>query len=393
MTSRYYIIATLALLLATSCGNKQKESDNHSEAHEHGEHNEELVLTDAQMEAVDIQLGKIEKRELNSIVRANGTLRLDPQNKADVTSLTGGIVNRIYVREGQNVHKGQTVALIENTAIVEMQKNYLTTRKRLALAEQEYERQKNLNSNGAGVEKNLQQAKADCDISRAEELGLRQQLIQLSLNPQHVEQGQISPCVAVKAPIGGIVSRINISTGSYADTQTSLMSISDNSAVYCSLNVFENDISRIKIGQEAYFTVTGKNGTHFSGKVVEINRSIDGQSKTIPVHIKIDEAKDAQLIPDMYVTATVNTGTQKSDALPDAAIVSMEGRNFVFVLERKEKHDNTAEYKFEQREVIAGTSELGYTQVSFPRPLPENATIVTKNAFYLASIAGEHGEH
>ena len=79
----------------------------------------------------------MEKKELGSVIRVNGELKLNPQDKADVTSLIGGIVRKISVIEGQQVKAGQTVAYIENTEIVEMQKNYLVAAKEKETAQLE----------------------------------------------------------------------------------------------------------------------------------------------------------------------------------------------------------------------------------------------------------------
>ena len=82
----------------------------------------------------------MEKKELGSVIRVNGELKLNPQDKADVTSLIGGIVRKISVIEGQQVKAGQTVAYIENTEIVEMQKNYLVAAKEKETAQLEQQR-------------------------------------------------------------------------------------------------------------------------------------------------------------------------------------------------------------------------------------------------------------
>ena len=43
-------------------------------------------------------------------------------------------------------------------------------------------------------------------------------------------------------------------------------------------------------------------------------------------------------------------------------------------------------------EVVAGVSELGYTQIDFVAPISKDATVVTSNAFYIASMTADHGE-
>ena len=94
----------------------------------------------------------------------------------------------------------------------------------------------------------------------------------------------------------------------------------------------------------------------------------------------------------MYVTGIISMGKQNVPALPDDAIVNANGKQYVFVLEKKHKEGNDVKYQFKQMEVVAGVSELGYTQIDFVAPISKNATVVTSNAFYIASMTADHGE-
>jgi len=389
----YIAFMSLSLMVFASCGqNKNAEKEASEEAH-HESESVEVELTEAQMKAVDIQLGKIEQRDLNNVVRANGEMDLDPQKKAEVSSLLGGIIKKILVIEGRNVSAGQTVAYLENTQIVELQKDYLTAKKEALVAAQEYHRQKELTSQGAGVEKTLQQANANYEITKARLTGLEKQLQQISISPAQVSAGNMVTQVPIKALISGTISKIHISTGSYVDMQTPLMSITDNAGIHCDLKVFEKDLNVLKIGQEVDIMLTNQPGVHLKGSIFEINKSFEGDTKTILVHANIKEKAGVKLIPGMYVTGLINIGRQKTAAVPNDAIVSREGKKYIFILEKEAKENNVKVYHFTQAEVITGVSELGYTQITPVGRLDEAATIVRTNAFYLSSMSSDHGEH
>lgn len=389
----YIAFMSLSLMVFASCGqNKNAEKEASEEAH-HESESVEVELTEAQMKAVDIQLGKIEQRDLNNVVRANGEMDLDPQKKAEVSSLLGGIIKKILVIEGRNVSAGQTVAYLENTQIVELEKDYLTAKKEALVAAQEYHRQKELTSQGAGVEKTLQQANANYEITKARLTGLEKQLQQISISPAQVSAGNMVTQVPIKALISGTISKIHISTGSYVDMQTPLMSITDNAGIHCDLKVFEKDLNMLKIGQEVDIMLTNQPGVHLKGLIFEINKSFEGDTKTILVHANIKEKAGVKLIPGMYVTGLINIGRQKTAAVPNDAIVSREGKKYIFVLEKEAKENNVKTYHFTQAEVITGVSELGYTQIILVGRLDEAATIVKTNAFYLSSMSSDHGEH
>ncbi|WP_321332295.1 efflux RND transporter periplasmic adaptor subunit [uncultured Bacteroides sp.] len=393
MRTIYIALISLPLIFLASCGQSSKaETEKEKQEEAHGE-SVEVELTEAQMKAVDIQLGKIEQRALNSIIRVNGEMALDPQKKAEVTSLLGGSIKQILVIEGRYVSAGQAVAYLENTEIVELQKNYLTTKREALIAEQEYRRQKELSRQGAGVEKTLQQATANYEITKAQLAGLEKQLKQISISEEQVSAGNMVTQIPIKAPIAGTISKINISTGSYVDMQTPLMSITDNASIHCDVNVFEKDINRINIGQEVDITLTNQPGVNLKGEIYEINKSFEGDTRAIIAHAKIKGRADVKFIPGMYVTGLINVGKQKADAVPNDAIISNEGKKYIFVLEKEAEREGVKTYHFERVEVITGISELGYTQTTPVTELKKDATIVKSNAFYLGSMSTDHGEH
>lgn len=396
MKTIYISLFALALTLFVSCGQKaedKKETSVQAEQEQEQDHDEGVEVTEAQLNTVGIKLGKIEKRELANIIRVNGEMNLAPQKKAEVTSLIGGIIRQILVNEGSNVSKGQTVAYLENTAIVELQKNYLTSKKEAFVAEQEYNRQKELAEQGAGVQKVLQQASANYEISKAQLTGLEKQLLQLSISPSQVSARNMVTRIPVKSPIAGTVNKINISTGSYVDIQASLMNISDNSQMHCDVKVFEKDINKVKLGQEVDLSLTNQPGTSLKGVVYEINKSFEDDTKAIKVHLEIKDRNNMHLVPGMYVTGLINIGKEKTEAVPNDAIISNEGKKYILVLQNEENGTEGKIFHFKQEEVITGTSELGYTQITPVKKIEEDATIVISNAFYIASMTADHGEH
>lgn len=386
------LITVLSSALLVSCGQSSK-TQNGEVVHEHEEHSEEVVLTEAQMKAVDIQLGKVEMRELNSIIRVNGQLALDPQRRAEITSLTSGVIRQVLVTEGKFVSAGQVVAYLENTEIVELQKNYLVQKKEALIAEQDYNRQTELSEQGAGVQKSLQQAAVNYEIAKAQIAALEKQLRQFSVSSEQVSAGNLTTQIPLKSPIAGYIDKINVSVGSFVNNQTSLMNVVDNSQMHCDLRVFEKDIQNIKIGQQADIQLTNQPNISLKAVIYNINKSLEENTKSIIVHTKITDKDKADIYAGMYVTALINTGNQKTQAVPNDAIVSKDGKKYIFVLEDEATDEHGKSFHFSAVEVIAGVSELGYTQITPVGKLAADAVIVKKNAFYVGSMSSDHGEH
>lgn len=383
------VVAVAAFTLWQSHG---EAGHPHDEAEEHDDAVEmaHIPLTQQQVNTADLRLGTVTRRKLDAMLRADGVLVLRAQNIGDVTPLMGGVVRSVLVRDGQAVSRGQVVATIENTDVVTLQREYYAACKESEDARQELARQEQLATAGAGVRKNLQQAQRDSRIAHANMVGMARQLSQMGISVARVARGQFTTVFPLRAPIAGTVSQLAASIGSYADMQTPLMKIRNNSAVECDLNVFERDIARVRVGARVVLALTNQPGVTVTGRVYGMNQYFNDGTKAVAVHVRLDAAQGARLFDGMYVSGQIATGSRECDALPTQAIVSADGHHYVFALNGKPRGGR---YEFSRHEVTPGVSQNGYTEVSFSHPLRPGQQVVTDNAFYLASLTGEHGEH
>lgn len=374
-----------------------------SEAHAHEEHEHEEVdfdhipLTAKQVSTVDLKMGEAVEREMDATIEAKGSLVLRAQAMGDVASLMGGIVKSIFVKEGQLVHGGQVVATVENTDVVSLQREYYSAAKECELAKADLERQLLLSKQGAGVKRTLQQTRKDYQVAHANLLGIGRQLAQMGISTSAVAKGKFTTAFPLRAPISGVVSQLTASLGSYADMQTPLMKIRNTQAVECDLNVFEKDLAKVKVGNRVTFSLTNQPGVKLSGTVYGMNQYFNDGSKSVAVHVKMDDASlktsrinHIKLFDGMYVSGQIATGSQRCLALPSEAIVSTDGKQYVFALNGEPKK---GEYSFSRHEVSTGVTDGGFTEVKLCDHLKAGKKIVTDNAFYLASLTGEHGEH
>lgn len=378
-----------------------KQTGSEAHAHEENEHEEvdfdHIPLTAKQVSTVDLKMGEAVEREMDATIEAKGSLVLRAQAMGDVASLMGGIVKSIFVKEGQLVHRGQIVASVENTDVVSLQREYYSAAKECELAKADLERQLLLSKQGAGVKRTLQQTRKDYQVAHANLLGIGRQLAQMGISTSAVAKGKFTTAFPLRAPISGVVSQLTASLGSYADMQTPLMKIRNTQAVECDLNVFEKDLAKVKVGNRVTLSLTNQPGVKLSGTVYGMNQYFNDGSKSVAVHIKMDDSSlktsrinHIKLFDGMYVSGQIATGSQRCLALPSEAIVSTDGKQYVFALNGEPKK---GEYSFSRHEVSTGVKGGGFTEVKLCDHLKAGKKIVTDNAFYLASLTGEHGEH
>jgi cobalt-zinc-cadmium efflux system membrane fusion protein len=386
----------LIATVLTSCGADTRSpqsppAEEEHEAHqEHEKHQSVLELTDEQINAVGIKIGKIEKRNLTEVVKSSGQLAVPPQNAAQINVLSGGIIRKINVIEGQRVSKGQVLVTVENQELIRLQQEYLEATGGFTYVEAEYNRQQLLKAANAGTGKAHQLAEANYNAGRSKIRALTRQLQQYGISASKVAGGTLEMQVPVLAPINGTIGKITAQTGSYAQPGVALMDIVDNSKIHADLIVFEKDLSKIKVGQKVDFQLTNQKNEDIAGEIYGINKSFENDSKGVVVHAVI-KRPGANLIPGMYVTGLIGVGNVLSDAVPIDAVVRSEGTSYIFIVDKAGGPDK--KNHFEKVEVTTGVSELGYIQITPLSKLPASVQIVTKGAFYLQSKSSGPSEH
>ena len=303
---RIIIIAavTIAAIIGFTFFTSMGGHDSH-DAHDGHNHEEEEVdfdnisLTQHQVNTIDLGMGTVEQRHLDAMLYASGTLTLRAQSKAAVSSLMGGVVKSINVKEGQEVKKGTVVAYIENTDIVALQREYYSAVKTKEAALREMQRQQSLQQNGAGVKKALQQAQTECSVAEANATGVARQLQQLGISVKGAAKGVFATVFPLRAPISGTVSRLTATVGSYADMQTPLMQINDNSAVEADINIFEKDLDKVKTGDRVLITLTNRPQTKAKGTIYGIGSTFTDGTKAVAAYTRIDTKDKGEFFPSM----------------------------------------------------------------------------------------------
>ncbi|WP_231561272.1 efflux RND transporter periplasmic adaptor subunit [Sphingobacterium sp. T2] len=399
----FSVLVLVAFFAFNACTNNHKEGDGHNHGTEAetttDEHEEEeenvAVLTDEQMKAVGIEIGSIEQKQLSATLKANGALRVPNSNKANATSLFGGVIKSLNVEIGDFVRKGQVIATISNPQFIQLQEEYLSINSRIEFAEQEVARQRELNEGNAGAKKNLQSATTELNTLRTRKASLQQQIQMMGINPASLSNSNLKSSLVVTSPISGTVSNVFAKIGSYVDVSSPIAEIIENTALHLDLQVYEKDIPLIKIGQKIDFVVTNNPNKTYSAEVYSIGSSFSGESKTIAVHSKITGDK-AGLIDGMSITGMVSLDDVLSTAVPNDAIVNADGKYYIFLVKEREEeahdhkegeahdhnHGSEKGTQFVRMEVVKGATQLGYTAITPVSEIPHGAHIVVKGAFF-----------
>ncbi len=383
-------------------GNEQTGHQHKKQATQHKEEEKVAEISKKQMETVGITLAPLEYKALNESIRANGSLRLPNSHKAIISSMYAGKISQVLIHSGDKIQKNQVIAYIKSPEMIQLQEEYWQNKALHLLAEANYQRQEKLKKEGGVSEKKHQEAKAEHIKTKARHQALYSKLLQIGLNPNNLPEGQIQSKLAIRSDISGIVSQVYSPLGTYLEASVPIAEVIDNSGLHLELNVYEQDLAKIRLGQTIHFTLTNDPKQEYDATVYSIGSSFEKDSHTIVVHCKL-ERYEKHFIDGMNITGLVSAGSSKKQAvIPEEAIVHNNGKDFIYMLveekdeahQGKEEHEDEGEhFDFKAVEVIRGQTELGYTALTFLEEMDKSAQFIQKGAFFVAAELSEPAGH
>ena len=248
------------------------------------------------------------------------------------------------------------------------------------MAEQEYNRQKELNAGNAGALKNLQAADAELKSLRTRRSSLQQQIQLMGINPASLSNGKLVSVLSVRSPISGVVSNVNVKMGSYVDLSTVVAEVVDNSRLHLDLFVYEKDLPKIKNKQTIHFTVTNNPGKEYDAEIFSLGSSFENESKAVSVHAMVKGDKTG-LIDGMNITANISLDQATLPAIPTEAIVNYQGQDYIFIVDSVDTKKN--ETHFKRIPVVKGTSDVGYSEITLLKDIPADTKVVIKGSFFI----------
>lgn len=153
---------------------------------------------------------------------------------------------------------------------------------------------------------------------------------------------EIKAVVPVRAERSGVVTALNARKGMYVERGEMLMEVDDLSAVWVILEAFEQDLSRVRIGQTVDIATDAYPGETFKASVRFIDPLLNPETRTVAVRAELDNPGN-KLKPDMLVRARLQQGTSRNQVLtiPATAVLWTGTRSVVYVKEPGSDHDGS----------------------------------------------------
>jgi cobalt-zinc-cadmium efflux system membrane fusion protein len=363
MNTLQYTSSILFTVIFFGCGNP--ETPKTAETGEQVTTEAETVtLNDEQAQIISIKTTKPEMRIISDIVKATGMMDVPPQNLVTIAAPLGGFVSETKLLQGAKVKKGEVIVKLRHPEYIRIQQDYLETTSQLAMAEQEWNRQEALAKENINARKTLQAARNDYEKTKARHQALTATLKLIGLDAGRIQKEGIMEEIAILAPISGYVAQVNINIGMYAGPDQVMLKIIDTDHLHAELQVFEKDILKVKTGQKIRFSLSGESKER-TAKVYLVGKEIS-EDRTVRVHGHLDRP-DGTLLPGMFLSAVIETGTNEAGALPESCFIGFEGGDYVFV--------ETARQTYKMTEISKGTCDSGFCTFAFNGTAPEGLVV------------------
>src|SRR3981081_1554613 len=309
-----------------------------------------VKVSAGKLQKAGVQTEVAERRTLNTVVRAPGTVQEDERRKSVVALRFEGFVDAVEnVTTGSHVHKGQRLMRIYGPNLSSAAAEYLSA----------------LNASSAvGISNQaLKGARR-----RLENLGAPDRLIADIERPR-----EIPAYVSWPAPQDGeIVERAAVN-GMRAAPGDVLFRIADHDVVWGLADIAERDLYLVEVGKKASVRLRAYPDRLFNGKVTLIYPHLMAETRTARIRIELPNP-DEVLRPDMYADVEIATGTEAPVVTVSSSAVIDSGERQIVLLDK-------GDGRFEPRAVKLGRRGAG--RVEIKEGLAENDKVVVSANFLI----------
>ncbi len=290
-----------------------------------------VKLSPGKIQRTGVKSEPAASRVIHTMIRAPGTIQLDERRISVISMRAESWVQKVAdVTTGTRVSKGQPLMEIYSPSVASAAAEYIAT----------------ITSKGtSGV----------ASYGR----GSRQRLMNLDIPDAAIaameKSGTVPITIDWSAPRDGVVLERNAVEGMRAQPGDVLFRVADTSVVWAMIDVAERDLGSLAVGQPVTVRARSFAGREFSGTITVIYPQVNRETRTARVRIELKNP-DLALLPDMYVDAKIDIGSQQPVlAVPESAVLDTGSRQAVFV--------EKGEGRFEPREVKPGRRGEGYVEI------------------------------
>lgn len=258
-----------------------------------------IEMPDETLESAGIEIKTAGPATITPRLQLPGVVSFNHHNIVRVVPRVPGIVVEVVRHLGQQINKGDVLAVIESQLLAELRSQYLAAQKRLVLTQATYEREKKLWEEKITAKQDYllaQQLTSEAEITL--DL-LAAKLRAFGERPETIRQEENLTRFEIRAPISGLVITKAIARGEVIKEDTEIFTVADVSTMYANLTVYPKDLATIKNGQAAIVRATASS-IEGEGVVSYIGALIDEQTRTAKARVTL-ENEDGHWRAGMFI--------------------------------------------------------------------------------------------
>src|SRR5438067_7313442 len=323
-----------------------------------------LTLTPEQLRGVQLKIETVGEAPSTEAAgqMATGVVQANSYKETPVMSLVGGVARNVSAELGQNVNRGQRVAVIFSNELADAQARYLTAAAVLDEHHRHHMRTIKLVEIGAASRQELEMATSQLRDAESNVATLRQKLMLLGLSAQRIDSlnstSQVSSEVNVIAPNAGTITSRSVNPGQVIEANKELVRVTDLSTVWVVGQVYEKDLGTVRVGSGANVASDAYPGQMFRGRVTYVDPKIDPATRTAQVRIEMANPRQMFKI-GMYVNVAfgaLGIAETPMPAVSKDAVQTINNQRVVFVATEKPT-------EFIMRPVRVGAENNGFYPV------------------------------
>ena len=292
---------------------------------------QEVVLSAAQIQALGITLTAPEVQAKGEVMGLAAEVMV-PNNQLHVVSTPlAGLVDRVLVAVNEPVKRGQLLAQMQSSALVEVQRAYLQASTQFELASANLDRDQKLAAEGLIADSRLQSTRAS-HVQASAMFAEQRHMLKLAGMPDQAiaklkSGAAISSSVAIVAPVDGVVIEQMAQAGQRLDAFAPMYKVARLDPLWLEIQVPLARAAGVRDG--AAVRVPSVDAT---GSIISVGRRVTPESQTVMLRALIS-GNATRLKPGQYVEAAVSiaNGDAAQWRLPNPALVRLQGRVLVFV--------------------------------------------------------------
>jgi cobalt-zinc-cadmium efflux system membrane fusion protein len=311
-----------------------QEADEHA-GHDHGEEAALIRLSERELVECGVTMGVAGPGWLERQVVLPGEVRVNGDRLVHLVPRVPGIVLEVRKTLGDEVMAGEVLAVIESNELADARVDFLAARERLALAEADFEREKNLWEKEITSEQEYLDARSGLTEARIEFRSSEQKLYALGLTQGQVAEltggdDEVFTRYEVRAPLKGTVVDRHISLGEKVGDDSEIFVVADLSSVWVDLNITQKDFPFVREGVKA--TVSAGYGVPDAEGVIDYVSPVVGEATRTAVARIVLSNTDGLWRPGLFVSAKLSVPeTEIPVIVPRTAAQHLDEEWVVFV--------------------------------------------------------------